>query len=98
LQIKRTNSTTIKSSPKKLKQDNRFPVYNSKRIPESTYSGQTTSVALMPTICLAFPMQSELKPISVVVTPKATTIKKTIRFFSNRKSIISQNRMIYLMT
>jgi hypothetical protein len=52
----------------------------------------------MPKICLAFPMQSELQPMCLAVTPKATTIKKTIRFFSNRKSIISHNRMLYLMT
>lgn len=101
--IKRTNPTIIKSSPKKLKAENKYVNDNSKRIPMSNYPHPAIYLAPPPTICLTFPMQPELKSSRAVVIPKANPItaipaKRAVNIFTNRRSIIPPNRMIYLMT
>jgi hypothetical protein len=100
--IKRANPTTIKSSPKKHKAENKFVTDDSKRIPMSNYPRPAVFVAPPPTICLTFPMQPELKSSRVVVIPKANTTthmsaKKTINIFTNKQSLIPPNRTMYLM-
>jgi hypothetical protein len=97
---KRINSTIIKSSPKKLKAENRFVPDNSKRILMSNYPRPAIYLVPPPTICLTFPMQPELKASRFVVIPKANAmkIKKPLSIFTNKKSIIPPNRLMYLMT
>jgi hypothetical protein len=102
-QSKRTNPAIIKSSPKKLKAGNRPVTDNSKRSPMSNYPRPTFFLAAPPTICLTFPTQPHLRSSRVVVIPKANTLtplppKKPISFFTNERSMIPPNRMIYLMT
>ena len=98
--IKRMHPTIIKSSPKKLKPDDRFMADNSKRIPMSNYPRPVIFLAPPPTICLTFPMQPELQSSRVVVIPKVVPIStpKTTRILTNKRSIISSNRLMYLMT
>lgn len=100
---KRTNTTKIRSSPKKLKAENNFETNNSKRIPISNYPRPAIHLAPPPTICLTFPMQPELKSSRVVVIPKPNPIApisttKTVNIFTNRRSLIPPKRLMYLMT
>ena len=100
-QIKRTIPTTIKSSPKKLKVDNKISSENSKKIPMSNYPRPVVFLAPPPTICLTFPMQPELQSSRVVVIPKTTattTVKKTTGIFTNKRSMTFPNRLMYLIT
>jgi hypothetical protein len=98
-QFKRTHPTIMKSSPKKLKSDNKFPIDNSKRILVSNYPRPVIFLAPAPTICLTFPMQPELKSSRIVVAPKTPiATKRTINIFTNKRFITAQNRMLQLMT
>ncbi|CAF0773558.1 unnamed protein product [Rotaria sp. Silwood1] len=96
-QTKRTNPRIIKSSPKKLKADNRFVTDNSKRIPMSNYPRPAIFLAPPPTICITFPMQPELQSSRVVIIPKATTTQKTINVFTKKRSVIPPKRLMQLM-
>ncbi|CAF0745164.1 unnamed protein product [Rotaria sordida] len=95
---KRINPTTIKTSSKKLKADNRFATDNSKRIPMSNYPRPAIVLVPPPTVYLTFPMQPELRSSRVVVLPKATTTKKPINISTKNRSVIPPMRLIQLMT
>jgi hypothetical protein len=64
----------------------------------SNYPRSVVFLAPPPTICLTFPMQTRLQSSRAVVLPKTTTTKKTPSFFTNKRSTIPLNRLIYLIT
>ena len=100
---KPTNSIMIKSSLKKYNDDNKSVTDDSKQFPMSNYPRPAIILVPPPTICLTFPMQPELKSSRVVVIPKSNSItalpvKKTMSIFTNKRTIIPPNRMMYLFT
>ena len=103
LQTKRINPAKRKSSTKKLRAENRVGIDDSKQVPTSISSRSTVFLAPPPTICLTFPMQQELQSVRVPLTPKTKTVssmspKKSITIFTNKKTLITSNRMMYLIT
>ncbi|CAF0779157.1 unnamed protein product [Adineta steineri] len=97
-EMKRTNPITIKLISKKLKPEYNCSIDKSKNISINNESRPVRSLTSPKTIRLAFPVKLELNPSPIVVTPKATSTPKTLNIFTNRKSLISSNRMKYLMT
>lgn len=100
---KQTYPFMIKSSLKKYNDENKSATEDSKQFPMSNYPRPAIILAPPPTICLTFPMQPELKSSRVVVIPKsnpitALPVKKTMSIFTNKRTIIPPNRMMYLFT
>ena len=98
---KPTIPTVLKSSPKKLKGGEHSSTNNSKKIPMSNYPRPVVHLAPPPTISLTFPMQSERQSSRVVVPPSSAfppPAGKTANILTNKRTIKSFHRMMYLLT
>jgi hypothetical protein len=78
LSIKRTKTTAIKPAPKKLKVEKKIPIQIQKSIPMRDFSFPIVFYAPIPTVCLAFPSQSQQKSSRTVILPKTITKNKRL--------------------
>lgn len=102
-QTKRTSPIPMKLQSKKPRTESKEPVSNSKKSTGTAYPRAMIDFAPPPKIQLGFPTRNEIQSSRVIVFPpnmKSVQTKPPVPAFSSnrRMLLLSQNRMMHLMT